>query len=291
MAFQNIDLFITDIYYLSVNLRDTLIYTLDKYDDSIEHFVARRQRLQSALKPNSPLSHFIRENKESGDRIKTLLENFIDEVYGDDSTILRQVDGKIIPDKAQFGKVFEFIVGIHETITDICRGYIKHSDESGIAINKNLRELMRLGDEFYRSYFYISLITNLIELFKEFNSAMNEAKGQKNENTNYWNGEINKIVTYIRFIKEHCANPSPELVQIFDKTAEVIQYMQGEKPVPTEPAGRTIWNEFDAARQLAGIYLNKVHPLWQNESIEVNRLGRGFIEKSQKIQVKPTDLA
>ena len=277
-AFTNYDMFVTDIYYLSVNIRDTLTYTLEKFDTDATHFYDRKKRIQSGMQDKSPFAHFIVNNKESGQKISGILDNFMNDVYADDSTIIRIVDGIVAPDSAQFLKVFEYIVGIHETITDICRGYINHGKQNGNSVHSRLDDLFNLGEQFYRSYITVCLLTSLVELYKSFNSAMNEAKGQKNENTNYWNGEINRIVTYLRFVQEKCTAPDAGLQVVFDRVQEAIRFMQGETQ---PPEGRTIWQEFDDARKSAGSYFSKVLPSWQQASEDVAKLGREYLEKAQ----------
>ena len=278
-AFTNYDMFVTDIYYLSVNVRDTLTYTQEKFNNSVEAFRDRKKRILNGMQEGSPFSHFCNNNKESGQKIVNILNNFLDDVYSDESTILRIVDGVIVPDNAQFVKILEYVVGIHETLSDIYNGYAKHGTTSGNPVNPVVIELFAAGEQFYRSYVHICLVSQLIDLFKSFNNAMNESKGQKNENTNFWNGEINRVVTFIKFVEEKTVNPDVGTQMIYDKIKETVRFMQGEVPVPE---GKTLWTEFDESRKLASTYFAKVFPIWQAKSSEVVKLGTEYLEASQK---------
>lgn len=281
MALSNIDMFIADIYFLSANIRDTLSYTMEKYDESYENYQNRKKRIEAGLRENSPLANFIKSNAETGQKISTIINNFLEEVYGDNSTIFsKEGDDRLIADKAQAIKIYEFVVGIHETLSDIVNGYLKNAVTSGQNISKDLKELVKLGNGFYRSYVYVALISTLLDLYKEFSAAMTESKGQQTPQSNFINHDINKIVNYLRFVKEHATNPDPEMQKFMDKAMEVVQMMQGEISVPE---GRTIWQEFDEARNEAALYFNKVAPTWQQVSIKMNELGREYVQRQQEL--------
>lgn len=298
MAINHQTMFIADIYYLSVNVRDTLNYTMDKYDPSLVNYEARKNRILAAFKPNSPMSNFISQNSVTqneytdpqtgekvmstmGERIKQQIDNFMAEVYGDDSNIIRKEGDKVVPDMARAIRVFEFVVGIHETLTDIVQGYLKNMQEQKVEIDTNFVELVQLGERFYRSYIYVALITHLVKYFKEYNQAMQESKGAKTPQSNFINADINRIVGFLRFVRDHAKIRDPETLLFMDKTRDTIEIMQGQRQAPE---GKTVWQEFEEARNLAATYLNKYAPLWQTKNTTVGTLGREYLEKNAKSQ-------
>ena len=282
-AFTNYDMFVTGIYFLSVNVRDTLTYLGDKFNNSVEAFHNQKKQILAKIQPGTPFRHFCDNNKDSGEKIVGIIDNFMEDVYSDDSTILRTVDGIIIPDNAQFIKIIEYVVGLHETLTDITSGYVKNADKSNAVVNPALISLITLGDQFYRSCVHVCLANQLQDLFKSFHTAMAESKGQKNENTNYWNGEISKVVTFLNFVEQKTPNPDTGLQLIYEKFQELVKYMNGELKLPE---GQQIWPEFEECKKLAYKYFAKVLPEWQNKNQEVGELCKAYVEQAQKLMAE-----
>ena len=88
--------FIFSIYHYSLMLRDTLEYMHpERKEFNIAQYNQRKNVLSGMLNNPSPLRHFFDQNKEAGEKIGGKLQEFIDDVYGENSTILHIHDDKI----------------------------------------------------------------------------------------------------------------------------------------------------------------------------------------------------
>lgn len=297
---------IFELYMLACTIRDTLTYTTSNYDNRLEVFESQRDRIKANLQENtvfmqtmSQLTAPVAKPKQSeeeeetpeveevdentGQRIERILREFLDEVYGDDSTILRREENHIEADQGQSERIYETVVGLYQTVIDIVGNYLNQAKASNTALNSDLLKLLELGDKFYRSFAFASLLATLKKLFNEFNVAMNESKGEPTGQSNFINAEINRIVSFIVFVRNHNQNETADMKKIFDLTLATIEVMRGQKK-PTE--GVTVWQMFDDARNAAASVFQAVNPTWTETLGKVVQAFRGFIETQKNITVE-----
>ena len=162
--------YIFNLYHYLLNLRDTLEYAIDReHTDAL--YNQRKRVLTEGLNENAPLGSFFKNNQEQAEKVVAQLKEFIDEVYGDDSTILRLSEGKVRVDHSQHIKLFEYVSGLQESIRDIIYGYLnfaRQNNDSEAIIN----DLVAADDRLYRPVFVMLAMRELEKSFGEFQKVM-----------------------------------------------------------------------------------------------------------------------
>ena len=123
---NNTSRYIANLYLLLLNVRDTLEFLIPR-DHPINIYNARKLTLKESLKDNSAFKNFLNNNGEKGKEIEEKMNSFIDNIYGDESTILVPNGEQVRVDHTQHIQVFDHVVGINETIRDIILSYANYA--------------------------------------------------------------------------------------------------------------------------------------------------------------------
>ena len=87
--------YIFNIYHYLLNLRDTVEYTIDR-EHTKQVYETRKNVLKAGIEKTSALGNFFENNKEQGEKVKSRLEEVINDFYSDDNTVIKVTeDGKI----------------------------------------------------------------------------------------------------------------------------------------------------------------------------------------------------
>ena len=244
---NNISIYILNIYHYSIMIRDTLEYTMDKPSYSYESYLMRKDLILRGIQPNTPLGSFLEKNntdeKHLGDDIKNKIQTFHDEIYGDDSTIIKVTPEKELRvDKSQHMAIYNYVIGIYETMLDILYGYVNMAKKNN-QLEPEIEKLMRTNDAFYRGFIYLQLIKDLFAQFKEFQVAMNESKGQPTPQSNYISQEIQKLYGFLGFIKNHCRLTDEHTRDMFDEVSRLLEMCSGKRDLPSGKKFPDVFNE------------------------------------------------
>lgn len=220
--------YIFNLYHYLLNLRDTMEYTLNR-----EHkkalYEQRKEVLIKGLQENTALGNFFKNNPEQGEKITAKLKEFLDEVYGDNSTILTVSGDNVRVDYTQNIKIFDYVVGLSESIRDIIYGYLnfartKHENESLIT------DLVTLDDRFYRVLLAMLVMREFEKSFGEFQKVMGETNGQNSPQSNFIvQNEIMKLAGMLRFSRDHHHCTDNETLDLLDKVNAVIEMTEGRR--------------------------------------------------------------
>jgi hypothetical protein len=226
-------------------LRDTLEYMHpERKEFNIAQYNQRKNVLSGMLNNPSPLRHFFDQNKEAGEKIGGKLQEFIDDVYGENSTILHIHDDKITVDAAQHIAVYDYVVGLHEHLTDILQGYINYAKNQN-ASSEEFEELILDDERLYRSIIYLTVFEDIIKTFVEFNQAMRENNGQPSPQSNFIINDLRKYIGYIKFSAQHSRVKDQEYTKLVDDVEKVFAHMEGKEPLPE---GKTFNDVFEATK-------------------------------------------
>lgn len=220
--------YILGIYQVELMIRDTLEYGIIKQEYNVEFYQQRKVNFNHGLEENSPLSNFLKQNGEVGTKIRAQLEEFQNDVYADESKIVKLIDEKIVVDRGCIIQLYDYIVGLHETLSDIINGFIKHSETDGSA-EAELKEMIQADDYFYRSLSGLVIFDEIHRSFGEFNKCMKESKGQANPQTNFILNDLKRLVGFLKFTKEHSKLDNPKYLEAYDKSFLALNYMEGSK--------------------------------------------------------------
>ena len=252
--------FVMGIYQVSLMIRDALEYIQNKETFDLNVYKQRKQFIEHGLIESAPLSRFLSQNGEVGKNIRNNLNDFVDAVYGDDSTIV-SIDGeKVVSDKGQKLKMLDFIVGLHETLQDVMKGFINQSKNDN-TYEEELDTFLKYDEKFFRSLLCINLVDQIHALFLDFNKAMQQSKGEPGPATNFILNDLKRVVGFLKFENEHADKEDERKKKAYDASFLMLQYMEGSKKAEDE--GTTIKDQIVEARKLWQVEIGKNEPEWR----------------------------
>lgn len=252
--------FVMGIYQVSLMIRDALEYIQNKESFDLNVYKQRKQFIEHGLIESAPLSRFLSQNGDVGKNIRNNLNDFVDAVYGDDSTIV-SIDGeKVVSDKGQKLKMLDFIVGLHETLQDVMKGFINQSKNDN-TYEEELDTFLKYDEKFFRSLLCINLVDQIHALFLDFNKAMQQSKGEPGPATNFILNDLKRVVGFLKFENEHADKEDEGFKKAYDASFLMLQYMEGSKKAEDE--GTTIKDQIVEARKLWQVEIGKNEPEWR----------------------------
>lgn len=272
--------YIFNLYHYLLNLRDTCEYAIER-EHTEEMFNTRKRVLTLGMQDGSALGNFAKSNEEQTKPLIEKLKEFVEDIYGDESTVLKVSEGKIRVDHTQHIRFFEPVVGLQESIRDIIYGYLNRAKETKES-DPNMEEIMALDEKMTRAVFVLLIFKEYVKSFSEFQKAMGESKGQRTPQINYIiDNELSKLASMLTFSKNKCHATDAETLDILDDVEKAIEMTQGrrERPVdPNGPDGRKSFKEvFDLIFDKTNKFISKYEPIWKekykkyiDEIIEIN---------------------
>ena len=257
---NNTNQYIFNIYHYLLNLRDTVEYTIDREHD--RHIYDQRLNvLTKGLEQGSALGNFLDNNKEQGDKIREKIKEFLDDVYGQDSTILKLTeDGKLRVDHTQHLKLFDQVVGLQESVRDILYGYMNYARSKNES-DEDMIKLVTLDERMTRSIFAMLIMRDFEKSFGEFQKVMAESNGQPTPQSNFIvQNEISKMASLLRFSRAHAHCTDNETLDLLDDVNEVIEMTEGRRDRRNNKSFQDIFNDIN--RRL-NEYVAKLEPEWK----------------------------
>lgn len=223
--------YVMDIYQVSVIIRDTLEYLIQKKDGyNADIYKQRKEIIRISLTENHPFSRFLANNGEMGEKVKQNMTDFYDMVYGDEARAVFLENDKVVVDTGYSTQLLDYVVGLHETIYEICLGFIKNAKE-----NNNYEEaldlLVQKENAFYRCVSSLVITDQVHRLFVEFNKAMHESKGQNTPQSSFIGNELKKNVGFFSFVEQHAHYEDDIYKLAVSKTKYVVDCMGGKEKI------------------------------------------------------------
>lgn len=226
---KNINQYNFDIIHVATHLRDTLEYVLPReHEEKI--YNQRKEVLTKGLSKETPLGKFLEANK---DKFTELLKNYdelLEEVYGDNSTILmKTAEGKIRVDHSQHLRIYELVTSMMEPIRDVIYFHVNLARKQ----NENepvIEELMPYDDRQYRLFAFLLMMQDFEKSFFEFQKVMGEAGGKPTPQSNFIvQNELAKYAKMLRNIREHTRFTDNETLDVLDKCLQVVEMSEGRR--------------------------------------------------------------
>ncbi len=257
---NNTNQYIFNIYHYLLNLRDTVEYTIDREHDR-NIYDQRLNVLTKGLEQGSALGNFLDNNKEQGDKIREKIKEFLDDVYGQESTILKLTeDGKLRVDHTQHLKLFDQVVGLQESVRDILYGYMNYARSKNES-DEDMIKLVTLDERMTRSIFAMLIMRDFEKSFGEFQKVMAESNGQPTPQSNFIvQNEISKMASLLRFSRAHAHCTDNETLDLLDDVNEVIEMTEGRRDRRNNKSFQDIFNDIN--RRL-NEYVAKLEPEWK----------------------------
>lgn len=222
------NLFIFNLYHYLLNLRDTLQFTLPN-EHPLEAFNMRKNVLENGIKEGSALGNFLNQNKEQGDKIREKLNEMLEDLYGDKSTVFMVNGESFRVDHTQHLKIYDYIVGLSESVRDIVYGYMNYIAQQNESDN-NFNELMAIDEHLYRIMVPFFVLRDFTASFSEFQKVMGESKGKPTPQSNYIvQNEIMKYAGLIRFSRSHAHCTDNKTLDVLDEVNAIIEMCEGRR--------------------------------------------------------------
>ena len=246
---NNFSLYTFRLYHYLLTVRDTLEYTI-KRDHKVEIYESRKKILTDNLNDGTPFGDFLKNNGETGDKIREKIKTFIDDLYSENSTILMPTNDLVRVDVGQLVTLFDMTVGIAETLRDIVYQYINHglhNEDPEQKVDQLLVLLMSEDEKMYRVVLSMLVMRSFEESFAEFQKVMNESKGQPTPQSNFIvQNELVKLAGYLRFSRQHTRSTDNETLDLLDDTLKVIEMTEGRRERPNNRSFKDIFDELNS---------------------------------------------
>ena len=258
---KNINQYNFDIIHVATHLRDTLEYVLPRdHDERI--YDQRKQVLKKGLEVETPLGKFLEANKDKFEKTLEQYNELLDEIYGDDSTILVKTnDGKIRVDHSQHLKIYQYVTDIMEPLRDIIYFHI------GLARRQNeaeavIEDLMKVDDSYYRVFAFLLIMQDFQKSFFEFQKVMKESNGQPTPQSNYIvQNELQIMATILRNIRSHNHCTDNLTLDTLDNCLKVVEMSEGKRDrIDNKPFPEL----FKDALEKTDALLKELAPKWQD---------------------------
>ena len=263
---NNLSQCIFDVSHVNKNLRDTLEFILPK-EVATQAYESRKKIVSSVLDEKSFLGKFIADNAEKLQEFKTNYQNYFNEVYGDDSTILKVLpEGNVRVDHVQHIVIFRGVVYLGETIRDIMFTHVNKARQDHV--NEQVMDKYVDADErFDRAIKTFLLLQEYQKSFAEFQKVMTETKGQPSPQSNYIvQNELTVLANMIRFTRAHIHFIDNASLDVYDRVIQLIEMCEGKRE---RRDNKSFPDLFKQCLDEVGAFANKYGPLY-NDLYRVN---------------------
>ncbi len=258
---NNFSLYTFRLYHYLLTLRDTLEYTI-KRDHKVEVYENRKKILVENLQEGTPFGDFLKNNGETGDKIREKVQSFIDELYSENSTILTPSGDLVRVDVAQVVTIYDMVVGLTETLRDIVFQYIAYG-QSNKEIDPMMVDLANDDERMYRIILSMLVMRSFEESFGEFQKVMTESQGKPTPQSNFIvQNELVKMAGYLRFSRQHTRCTDNETLDLLDETLKVIEMTEGRRQRPDNKGFKEI---FDDLNNKLNAQAAKVETIWKGQ--------------------------
>ena len=258
---NNFSLYTFRLYHYLLTIRDTLEYTI-KREHKTEIYENRKRILVDNLQEGTPFGDFLKNNGETGDKIREKVQNFIDELYSENSTILTPSGDIVRVDVAQVVTIYDMAVGLTETLRDIVFQYIAYG-QNNKEIDPMMVDLANDDERMYRIILSMLVMRSFEESFGEFQKVMTESQGKPTPQSNFIvQNELVKMAGYLRFSRQHTRCTDNETLDLLDDTLKVIEMTEGRRQRPDNKGFKEI---FDDLNNRLNAQAAKVETIWKGQ--------------------------
>ena len=258
---NNFSLYTFRLYHYLLTLRDTLEYAI-KREHKIEIYENRKKILIDNLQEGTPFGDFLKNNGETGDKIREKVQSFIDELYSENSTILVPSGEIVRVDTAQIVTLYDMTVGLTETLRDIVFQYIAYG-QNNKEIDPMMVGLVNDDERMYRIILSMLVMRSFQESFAEFQKVMGESQGKPTPQSNFIvQNELVKMAGFLRFSRQHTRCTDNETLDILDETLKVIEMTEGRRQRPDNKGFKEI---FDDLNNKLNAQAAKLETIWKGQ--------------------------
>ena len=241
---NNFSLYTFRLYHYLLTLRDTMEYSI-KRDHKVEVYENRKKILSENLEEGTPFGDFLKNNGEAGDKIREKIQQFLENLYSEQSTILVPSGENLRVDVGQMVTLFDMTVGLTETLRDIVYQYIAYG-QNNKEIDPMIVGLVADDERMYRIVLSMLVMRNFEESFAEFQKVMTESQGKATPQSNFIvQNELVKYSGFLRFSRQHTRATDNETLDLLDETLKVIEMTEGRRQRPDNKGFKEIFDDLN----------------------------------------------
>ena len=258
---NNFRLYTFRLYHYLLTIRDTLEYTI-KREHKVEIYENRKRILVDNLQEGTPFGDFLKNNGETGDKIREKVQAFIDALYSEKSTILVPSGDIVRVDIAQVVTIYDMAVGLTETLRDIVFQYVGYGLNNK-EIDPMMVDLVNDDERMYRIILSMLVMRSFEESFGEFQKVMTESQGKPTPQSNFIvQNELVKMAGYLRFSRQHTRCTDNETLDLLDDTLKVIEMTEGRRQRPDNKGFKEM---FDDLNYRLNAQAAKTETIWKGQ--------------------------
>ena len=225
---------IIKVYQIAIILRECLEYTLDKHLVNKE-LHKKRGDYFIKLTNEELIPSLLKQNSEVKDKIMNQLKEFATSVFKDNRFFLYENDEFYRTDDASRIKLFEFIVGLYQTIMDIIDTLIKQIKDAG-NLEPLVEEVILNEKHLYTSRACLVIFSDIVRQSSELNKKINEIKieSEGKAQIQFLVNDLRKTVSFIRFVQEKYKVYKEEITLMFPLIEESLKKIDGTVKVSNE---------------------------------------------------------
>lgn len=249
----------TLIHY-NVAIRDTLEYCLRKDTYDVNLFKEKKRSVLVEVNEHTPLKDIIDHSGENGAKLEKRIRDFYENVYGDNSTVLKLADDGLRVDHNQHLVIYEDVLFLHEQVDAMQLGIIRDAHSKNIDI-KQMEELFLADEHLYRGVAMMSLVADLCNLFNDFNKAMQENKGQPSPSTNFISKDLQTVINHINYVRANAHITDLAYKEVEDKVNALVENMTGRRDLPV---GKKFPDVMRETNEAIATYVRNVEPTFRS---------------------------
>jgi hypothetical protein len=218
---------IIKVYQIAIIFRECLEYTLDKHLVSKE-LHKKRGDYFIKLTNEELIPSLLKQNSEVKNKIKLQLNEFATTVFKDNRFFLYENDEFFRTDDASRIKLFEFIVGLYQTMMDIIDTLIKQIKDAG-NLEPLVEEVILNERHLYTSRACLVIFSDIVRQSSELNRKINELKNEAEAKAQiqFMVNDLRKTVSFIRFVQEKYKGDKEEITLMFPLIDESLKKIDG----------------------------------------------------------------
>ena len=225
---QTSEVIATLIHY-TVAVRDTMEYCLKKDSYDVNLFKEKKRSVLIEVNEHTPLKDIIDHSGENGKKLETAIREFYDEVYGDDSSILKLGAEGLRVDHAQHLAIYKHVLPIHENVEAMIYGILNDAHQKNIDVS-DIETVVKATERMYRGVATMALTNDLISLFNDFNKAMQDNKGVPSPASNFIQSDLQAVIGHLNFIRANSHTVDLDYKEgVEDKVHALIENMTGRR--------------------------------------------------------------
>lgn len=282
---QTSEVLATLIHY-NVLVRDTMEYCLKKDSYDKKAYEEKKRGILIEIEQPTPLKSILDNSKEQGQKLLEVIKNFHNDVYGPESTIIKDAEDGLRVDHAQHLVIFDGAITIHNNVAAMIVGIENDALKKKIDVLE-ASKVAKAENRLYCGVAFMTLVEDLVKLFGDYNQARREAKGEESPSSRFIGNDIGHIIGLINAVKANSHLTDEGYKNVEDKVSELCEMMTGRRDLPK---GKNFGDVIKDTREAISAYVREVEPEFRNIYIP---LINALIEQARqdRNQIKPTAAA